>query len=114
MISLLTGDEIARGRRNEYLIHCYMEVSKSREGRMRKTLLCKSAKPSLPGSPCHCRCYGVAPHGVAAAAIAAVLLPSVRHTGAARSNFNTKDGRMGMVAFTPGGNFRSLSQKINV
>ena len=36
-----------------------------------------------------CRCYGVAPHRVAAAAVAAVPLPSARHTGAARSNSNT-------------------------
>jgi len=43
----------------------------------------------LPGSPCHCRCYGVAPHSVSAAAFAAVSLPSARHTGAARSNSNT-------------------------
>jgi len=56
---------------------------------MLKTLLCKSAKPSLPESPCHCHCYGIAPHGIAAAAIAAVSLPSARHTGAARSNSNT-------------------------
>jgi len=28
---------------------------------MRKTLLWKNAKPPLLGSPCHCRCYGVAP-----------------------------------------------------
>jgi len=56
---------------------------------VQKTLLWKNAKPSLPGSPCHGRYYGVAPHGVAAAAVAAVSLPSARHTGAARSNFNT-------------------------
>jgi len=66
------GDEIARGRCNKYLIQCYEEVCKSIEERVQKTLLWKNAKPSLPGSPCHCRYHGVAPHG-----------------GAARSNFNT-------------------------
>jgi len=83
------GDEIARGTRNEYLIHCYVEVCKSVEERVQKMLLWKNAKPSLPGSPCHCRCHGIAAHGVAAAAVAAVSLPSARHIGAARSNSNT-------------------------
>ena len=40
---------------------------------MRKTLLWKSAKPPLPGSPCHCRCYGVA---VAMALLPTALLPT--------------------------------------
>jgi len=44
---------------------------------MRKTLLWKNAKPPLPGSPCHCRCYGVAAHSVAVAIIAMALLPTV-------------------------------------
>jgi len=56
---------------------------------MRKTLLWENAKPSLPGSPCHCRCYAIAPHSVAVVAVAAVTLPSARHAGAARSNSNT-------------------------
>ena len=83
------GDKIAQGRCNEYLIQSYEEVRKSIEERVQKTLLWKNAKPSLPGSPCHCRCHGVAHHGVASAAVAAVSLPSAHHTGAARSNSNT-------------------------
>jgi len=83
------GDEVARGRRNEYLIQCYEEVCKSVEERVQKTLLWKNAKPSLPGSPCHCCYHGVAPHGVAATAVAVVSLPSARYTGAVRSNSNT-------------------------
>jgi len=55
---------------------------------VQKTLLWKNAKPSLPGSPCHCRYHDVAPQGVAAVTVAAVSLPSARHTGAARSNSN--------------------------
>jgi len=66
---------------------------------MRKTLLCKSTKPSLPGSPCQCRCYGIAPHGITAAAIAAVSLPSVHHTGAARSNSNNNQAAMATLNF---------------
>jgi len=38
---------------------------------------------------CCCRhCYGIAPHSVAAATVAAMSLPSLRHAGAARSNSN--------------------------
>jgi len=44
--------------------------------------------PSLPGSPCHCRCYAIAPHSVAVVAVVAVTLPSALHAGAARSNSN--------------------------
>ena len=36
-----------------------------------------------------CRCYDVAPQSVAGTAVAAVLLPLARHTGAVRSNSNT-------------------------
>ena len=71
------------------LFKCYEEVCKSIEEGVQKTLLWKNAKPSLPGFPCHCHYHGVAPHGVAAAAVAAESLPSARHTGAARSNSNT-------------------------
>jgi len=84
------GDEIPQGRRNEYLIHCYVAVCKSVEERVQKTLLWKNAKPSLPGSPCHCRCHGVAPHSVAATAVAAVSLLSARHTGVTRSDSNMR------------------------
>ena len=38
---------------------------------------------------CPRRCYGVAPLSVAAAAVAAVSLPSAHHAGAARSNSDT-------------------------
>jgi len=62
----------------------YVEVYNSLEERTRKTLLWKNAKPSLPGSRCHCRCYGVA-----ATAVAVVSLLSARHAEAARSNSNT-------------------------
>jgi len=67
---------------------CYIEVCKSVEERVRKTLLRKNTKPLLPGSPCHCFCHGVAPHSVAAA-FDTVLLPSAPHAGAVRSNSNT-------------------------
>jgi len=73
------------------LFKCYEEVCKSIEERVQKTLLWKNAKPSLPGSPCNCPYHGVAPHGIAAAAVTAVQLPSARHTGTARSNSNTND-----------------------
>ena len=65
------------------IFYYYVEVYYSLEGRTRKTLLWKNAKPSLPGSLCHCCCYGVA-----ATAIAVVSLPLARHAGAARSNSN--------------------------
>jgi len=57
------------------LFYCYDEVCKSIEESMRKTMLWKSGvKPSLPGSPCHCHCYVIAPR-VAAVDIAMALLP---------------------------------------
>jgi len=68
---------------------------------MQRTLLWKNAKPLLPGSPCHCHCYGIAPHSVAAAAIAAVLLPSARHAGVARSNSNSALAADGPASLLP-------------
>jgi len=39
---------------------------------------------------CHRRCYGVAPHSVAAASVAAVLLPAARHARGSLSNSNSR------------------------
>jgi len=61
----------------------YEEVYRKKEERMPKTLLWENAKPSLPGSPCHCRCYAIALRSVAVVAVAVVTLPPARHAGAA-------------------------------
>jgi len=61
----------------------YEEVCRKKEERMPKTLLWENAKPSLPGSPCHCRCYANALRSVAVVAVAVVTLPPARHAGAA-------------------------------
>jgi len=61
----------------------YKEEYRKKEERMPKTLLWENAKLSLPGSPCHCRCYAIALRSVAVVAVALVTLPPARHTGAA-------------------------------
>jgi len=65
------------------LFFYYEEVCRKKEERIPKTLLWENAKPSLPGSPCHCRCYAIALCSVAVVAVAVVTLPPARHAGAA-------------------------------
>jgi len=61
----------------------YEEVYRKKEERMPKTLLWENTKPSLSGSPCHCRCYAIALRSIAVVAVAVVTLPPARHAGAA-------------------------------
>jgi len=72
------------------LLYCYEEVCKSVEESMRKTLLWKSAKPSLPGPPCHCRCYGVAPRVAAVAVAMALLLSALLLSALLRCRFRRR------------------------